>query len=102
MTSQVIVAVSILSEQISINSYSVYVSSVYLHNYRAIYCGGREGEIRLAGGPSSREGRVDICLDTGTRHVKTPGGFKRHWSFVSKEVRWHDNLVVEFIRTLLD
>ncbi|XP_064392934.1 uncharacterized protein LOC135340513 [Halichondria panicea] len=29
---------------------------------RAYYCGGREGEIRLADGPSSREGRVDICF----------------------------------------
>ena len=26
-------------------------------------CYDREGEIRLAGGPSSREGRVDICVD---------------------------------------
>ncbi len=42
---------------------SVQFNLAYLHHYRAFYCGGREGEIRLAGGPSSREGRVDICLD---------------------------------------
>ncbi len=46
----------------SINPYVVYVSLAYLHHYRAYYCGGREGEIRLADGPSSREGRVDICF----------------------------------------
>ncbi len=43
--------------------YVVYVSFAYLHHYRAIYCFGREGEVRLADGPSSREGRVDICVD---------------------------------------
>ncbi|XP_064392916.1 phosphatidylinositol phosphatase PTPRQ-like isoform X3 [Halichondria panicea] len=32
-------------------------------HYRAFYCFGREGEVRLADGPSSREGRVDICVD---------------------------------------
>ncbi|XP_064392932.1 tyrosine-protein phosphatase Lar-like isoform X3 [Halichondria panicea] len=36
---------------------------------RAIYCFGREGEVRLADGPSSREGRVDIC---DGRYWRTP------------------------------
>ena len=43
--------------------YVVYVSFAYLHHHRGYYCFGREGEVRLADGPSSREGRVDICVN---------------------------------------
>ncbi len=40
---------------------------------------------------------IFVSVDTGSVHVKTTGGLKRHewcvesWRFVSKEVCWHDN-----------